>query len=120
MAAGESQAAFARRLGITDQHISNYVKGTYDVGPEVLAQIAGKLSDHELLYVVDGRNLGSPEAEAAAFATGVRYAIDSAMHELEAIGQSVLSREVEAVDILALLESVRATRHDDGEGEGSK
>lgn len=77
MKPGEGPTAFARRLGIGPSHVSNWtsdeVKGGLSL--EILARVAPRLTDAEVVYVVAGRKLESRDSEDAAYAQGIREAL---------------------------------------------
>lgn len=81
----ESPAEFARRLDLTDQILDNYIAKRNGLGLAAVGKIAPYLTDSELLWVVAGRRPASSEAEAAAYASGLREAFAATREALDGV-----------------------------------
>lgn len=99
----ESDAEFARRLGLTSQHIHNWGSGTHGLSLKMAAKIAPKLTDAELVYVVAGRELGSPENadadDAARRLALIRRFADPSLHLSEEAYDRLLDEAERLVEV---------------------
>lgn len=89
---GESDAEFARRLGLTSQNIHNWTSGTHGLSLKMAMKIAPKLTDAEIVYVVAGRPLDSPDSEDAAYVRGLREAFAEAREALNGAEEELARR----------------------------
>lgn len=117
----EKDVDFARRFGITPQNITGWRKREYGLSIGTLAQVATRLSDPDLLYVVTGRRSRVEESETAAYARGVLHAFAAVkdalgIAERELSTSSTISEDAKTSPGAA---AVVAGRKTTGKGKGS-